>query len=132
MDLREDTLKKCRAVPLSLVSMLAAAAIASGCGSFGRREGWQTCVDPNTDTAVSPEHCDSQQRYGYASGYVPHYRWYYFPRGYYWDAPGIGMRVPPGGTYSSTPHASAPMARSGLSAVRGGFGSTAAGHTSGG
>jgi hypothetical protein len=44
--------KKSRAVPLSLVSTLALAALASGCGSFGRREGWQTCVDRNTNIAV--------------------------------------------------------------------------------
>ena len=64
--------------------------------------------------------------------YVPHYSWYYYPRGYYWDAPGIGTHMPVGGTYSQTPNDSAPMARSGTSAVRGGFGSTAAGHASSG
>ena len=63
---------------------------------------------------------------------MPHYYWYYYPRGYYWDAPGFGMRVPNGGSYSRTPSVSAPMARSGASAVRGGFGSIAAGRAASG
>ena|SRR5438270_191358 len=129
----EEDLKKSRAVPLSLVSTLAAAAIAAGCGSFGRREGWQTCVDRNTNTTVDRQNCDgdwtdSPPRFGY----VPHYYWYYYPRGYYWNAPGIGMPVPYGGSYNRTPSVSAPMARSGASAVRGGFGSTAAGRAASG
>ena len=124
-------MKKSRAVPLSLVSTLALAAMASGCGSFGRREGWQTCIDRNTNTAVDRNYCDQDWDAPSSANYVPHYSWYYYPRGYYWDAPGIGMRVPGGGTFSQTPSGSAPMARSGLSAVRGGFGSTAAGHSSG-
>lgn len=128
-------MKRSRAVPLSLVSTLALAAIASGCGSIGRREGWQTCIDRNTNTAVDRTYCDQDWDVAppsqYVPHYIPHYSWYYYPRGYYWDAPGIGMRVPPGGTYSRTPSHSAPMARSGVSAVRGGFGSTATGHSSG-
>jgi hypothetical protein len=115
-------------VPLSLVSTLAAAAIASGCGSFGRREGWQTCVDRNTNTTVDRQQCDDDWSQSPAHNYVPHYYWYYYPRGYYWDAPGLGMRVPYGGSYNRAPSGSWPMARSGASAVRGGFGSTAAGH----
>ena len=126
-------MKKSRAVPLSLVSTLAAAAIASGCGSFGRRQGWQTCIDRETNVAVDRRYCDDESdRQQRPSSYVPHYSWYYYPRGYYRDAPGIGMRVPFGGTYSRTPTLSAPMARSGASAVRGGFGSTAAGRASSG
>lgn len=124
-------MKKSRAVPLSLVSTLAVAAIASGCGSFGRREGWQTCVDRDTNVAVDRQYCDQDWDAAPRAHYVPHYSWYYYPRGYYWDAPGIGSRVPFGGTYSRTPSSSAPMARSGASAVRGGFGRTAAGHGSG-
>jgi hypothetical protein len=124
--------KSSRAVPLSLVSTLAVAAMASGCGSFGRREGWQTCVDRATNTSVDRSYCDQEWDQPRPSYYVPHYLWYYYPRGYYSSAPGIGSQVPLGGTYSQTPTSSAPMARSGLSAVRGGFGSTAAGHGSGG
>jgi hypothetical protein len=121
--------KKSRAVSISLVSTLAAAALASGCGS---RQGWQTCVDRASDTAVDRQHCDDEGRNAHPYGYVPYYHWYYFPRGYYWDAPGIGMRVPPGGSYSTTPYASAPMARTGGSVVRGGFGSMGFGHASSG
>jgi hypothetical protein len=62
---------------------------------------------------------------------VPHYHWYYYPHGYYWNAPGIGIRVPSGGTYMRSPLSTARMARSGASAVRGGFGSTAAGRAAG-
>jgi hypothetical protein len=123
--------KKSRSVPLSLVSTLAAVAIASGCGSFGRRQGWQTCVDRSTDTAVDRQYCDDEGRAPYAY-YPRRYHWYYYPRGYYWNAPGVGTPVPSGGTYMTSPHASAPMARSGWSAVRGGFGSTAAGHAGSG
>lgn len=124
-------MKKSRAVPLSLLSTLAVAAMASGCGSFGRRQGWQTCIDRETNTAVDRRYCDQDWDAPVSAHYTPHYSWYYYPRGYYWDAPGIGSRVPFGGTYSRTPSYSAPMARSGASAVRGGFGSTAAGHGSG-
>jgi len=123
--------KKSRSVPLSLVSTLAAAAIASGCGSFGRRQGWQTCVDQTTDTAVDRQYCDDDWGSPHPSSYVPHYRWYYYPRGYYWNGPGIGVHVPSGGTYMRSPLSTALIARSGMSAVRGGFGSTAAGRTSG-
>lgn len=125
-------MKKSRAVPLSLVSTLALAAMASGCGSFGRRQGWQTCIDRDTNTSVDRSYCD--QDWNTPSGtahFVPHYSWYYYPSGYYWDAPGIGMRVPAGGTLSQTPSQFAPMARSGVSAVRGGFGSTAMGRAVG-
>jgi len=124
--------KKSRAVPLSLVSTLAAAAIASGCGSFGRRQGWQTCIDRGTNVAVDRSYCDREWDEPRPSSYISHYSWYYYPRGYYWDGPGIGMHVPLGGTYTRAPGYSAPMARSGVSAVRGGFGSTAAGHASSG
>jgi hypothetical protein len=123
--------KKSRSVPLSLVSTLAAAAIASGCGAFVRREGWQTCVDRVTDTAVDRQYCDDETDRPHPSSFVPHYYWYYYPRGYYWNAPGLGGQVPSGGTYMTSPLSSEPMARSGASAVRGGFGSTAAGRASG-
>ena len=117
-------MKKSRAVPISLLSTLAAAALAAGCGS---RQGWQTCVDRNSGgTVVDDRYCNDERRFSHPSGYVPHYHWYYYPRGYYSDAPGIGSRVPPGGSYSLTPHVSAPMARSSASSsvVRGGFGSS--------
>jgi hypothetical protein len=61
---------------------------------------------------------------------VPHYGWYYYPRSYYWEAPGIGSRVPDGGSIGASPFSSVPMARSG-SIVRGGLGSTAATHAAG-
>jgi hypothetical protein len=112
------------------VTTLAAAAMAAGCGAFGRREGWQTCVDQVSGTTVDRRYCDDESDRSNPSSYTPHYRWYYYPRGYYWDAPAIGGHVPSGGTYMASPLSSAPMARSGASAVRGGFGSTAAGRAS--
>ena len=114
-----------------LVSTLAAAALAAGCGSSAPvQQGWQTCVDRGAGTAVAQQYCDDDAARRSAPGYMPHYFWYYYPRSYYWDAPMIGSRVPEGGSYSQRPFSSTPMARTGV--VRGGFGSTAAGHTSAG
>ncbi len=125
-------MKKSRAVHVPLVSTLAAAAIAAGCGS--RQPGWQTCVDRDNGTVAAQEYCDQEAArtttgYRYGSPYRSHYHWYYYPRSYYWDAPAIGSRVPPGGSFSATPFHSTPMARTGV--VRGGFGHTASGHSSG-
>jgi hypothetical protein len=130
-------MKRSRTVPLSLVSTLAAAAMAAGCGSrsTAQTQGWQTCVDRDKNTVVDRQYCDSDWDSPHPSGYVPHFFWYYYPRSYYWDAPRIGMPIPVGGSYGPAPFASAPMAGSGAavhSVVRGGFGSTAAGHASGG
>jgi hypothetical protein len=122
--------KKSRAVHVPLVSTLAAAALAAGCGSTSQAQGWQTCVDRSQGTAVAQQYCDDETARSRAPGYVPHYSWYYYPRGYYWDGPGLGTPVPPGGSYSAAPFHSTPMARTGV--VRGGFGSTAAGRPSGG
>jgi hypothetical protein len=126
-------MKKSRAVAISFVSHLAGAAIAAGCGSSTapQQPGWQTCVDRTRDTAVEQRYCDDEGSRPVTAGYVPHFGWYYYPRSYYWEAPGIGSRVPGGGSFSAQPFGSAPMARSG-SVVRGGLGTTAAGHASGG
>jgi hypothetical protein len=129
-------MKKSLAVRVPLVSTLAAAALAAGCGSSqpaqpAQAQGWQTCVDRAQGTAVSQQYCDGEAARTSTPGYMPHYFWYYYPRSYYWDAPTIGGRVPIGGTYSAVPFSSAPMARTGA-VVRGGLGSTAAGHTSAG
>jgi hypothetical protein len=126
-------MKKSLAVHVPLVSTLAAAALAAGCGSSqpAQPQGWQTCVDRGQGTAVSQQYCDNEAARSSAPGYVPHYFWYYYPRSYYWDAPMIGSRVPEGGSYSARPFTSTPMARTGA-VVRGGLGSTAAGHGSAG
>jgi hypothetical protein len=121
--------KKSHAVPISLVSTLAAAAMAAGCGPWAGQQGWQTCVNRVTDTAVDRRNCDDEWNQAHPAGYVPQYHWYYYPRGYYWNEPSIGMHVPGGGSYSRTPFGSVPVAHG--SVVRGGFGSTAAGHASG-
>jgi hypothetical protein len=128
-------MKKSRTVPLSLVSTLAAAAVAAGCGSPRQAQGWQTCVDRDKGVAVDRKYCDDDWGAPPPSGYVPHYHWYYYPRSYFWEAPRIGMPVPIGGSYASAPFGSVPMAGTGAavhSVVRGGFGSTAAGHASAG
>jgi hypothetical protein len=124
-------MKKSRAVPVPLVSTLAAAALAAGCGSSPSAQGWQTCVDRNQGTVVEQRYCDEEAPRTSMPGYGPHYGWYYYPRSYYWEAPTIGARVPTGGSYSALPLRSTPMARTGA-VVRGGFGSTAAGHAGAG
>jgi len=116
--------------------------MAAGCGSK-QPQGWQACVDRATEVAVDRSNCDNERAQPQSQGYWPHYHWYYYPRGYYWDAPIFGSRVPPGGTYSTQPFASAPLAHTGGSAIgagvrtggsvsRGGFGSTASGHATSG
>jgi len=123
-------MKKSRAVRVPLVSALAAAALAAGCGSSPPpQQGWQTCVDRPSGTAVEQQYCDQEGTRLGTPGYVPHYFWYYYPRAHYSYGPVIGSRVPEGGSYSATPFASTPMSRTGA-VVRGGLGSTASGHTS--
>jgi hypothetical protein len=121
-------MKKSRTVHVPLVSTLAAAALAAGCGSSqpAQAQGWQTCVDRGQGTAVAQQYCDDEVARSNRPGYVPHYFWYYYPRSYYWNAPGFGSRVPEGGSYSLRPFHSTPMAGTGV--VRGGLGSTASGH----
>jgi len=122
--------KKSHAVPISLVSTLAAAAMAAGCGPWGGgQQGWQTCVDRASDTAVDRRYCDDESSQARPAGYVPQYHWYYYPRGYYWNEPSIGTHVPAGGSYSSAPFGSVRVAHGTI--ARGGFGSTAVGHASG-
>ncbi len=128
-------MKKSRAVPLSLVTSMAAAAMAAGCGSRAAQQGWQTCVDRDRNTVVDQQYCNSDWNSPHPTGYVPHFFWYYYPRSYYWMAPRLGTPIPPGGSWGSRPFASTPMGGSGAAVrgvARGGFGSTAAGHASGG
>jgi len=124
-------MKKSLVVHVPLVSALAAAALAAGCGSRSQAQGWQTCVDRASGTSVAQQYCDDEVARPSAPGYTPHYFWYYYPHSYYWSAPTIGSPVPVGGVYSARPFASTPMARTGA-VVRGGIGSTAAGHSSAG
>jgi hypothetical protein len=125
-------MKRSAHVPLSLVSTLASAALAAGCGSRPAQEGWQTCVDQHKGVAVEQQYCDDDRaRAARQPGYVPLYSWYYYPYGRFSSASGIGMPIPLGGTYSATPFTSIPTAHSG-SVARGGFGSTAAGHAGAG
>ncbi len=126
-------MKKSRAVGISLLSSVASAALVAGCGSSAvpPQQGWQTCVDRTRSTAVEQRYCDDENSRPVTQGYVPHYGWYYYPRSYYWQAPGIGSVIPGGGYYGDRSFASVPMARTG-SVVRGGLGSTAAGHAGGG
>jgi hypothetical protein len=121
-------LKKSSSVSISLVSTVAAAAMAAGCGPWSGQPGWQTCVDRVSDTAVDQRYCDDESSQPHPAGYVPHYHWYYYPRGYYWNQPSIGTHVPFGGSYGRTPIASVPVAHG--SVTRGGFGSTGAAYGS--
>ena len=112
---------------LWLVPPLAAAAVAAGCGSKpqplqgqGQGTGWQTCTDQQ-GRVVDESQCDTA-RAGYRPGL---FRWYYYPYG---GMPyPMGWGVPLGGSYSATPHVGVPRA----SVVRGGFGTTGAGHAVG-
>ena len=128
-------MKKSRGVSIPLVSTLAAAALAAGCGSppppVEQPQGWQTCVDRSRGTAVEQRYCDEDTARARTPGYVPLFLWYYFPRGHYSSGPAIGSRVPEGGTWGAQPFASAPLSRTG-SVVRGGLGGTAAGAISSG
>jgi hypothetical protein len=122
-------MKKSAAIHVPLVTTLAAAALASGCGSSGAQtQGWQSCVDRTQNVAVEQRYCDDESSRWFTPGYAPHYGWYYYPRSYYWDGPLIGSPVPGGGTWGTRPF-SAPMARTGA-VVRGGLGTTASGHAS--
>lgn len=122
-------MKKSRSLSVSLVSTVATAAVAAGCGAWSGQQGWQTCVDHVSDAAVDRRYCDDESNQPHPVGYVPQYHWYYYPRGYYWNEPSIGTRVPPGGSYGSTPLGTVPVAND--SVTRGGFGSTAAGRATG-
>jgi hypothetical protein len=122
-------LKKSHSVSISLVSTVAAAAMAAGCGPWSGQPGWQTCVDRVSETTVDRQHCDDEGTQPHPGGYVPRYHWYYYPRGYYWNEPSMGMHVPVGGSYGAMPFGSVRVAHGSVS--RGGFGSTAAGHASG-
>jgi hypothetical protein len=126
--------KKSCAVSIPLLSTLAAAALASGCGSSRQpaeeTKGWQTCVERGQGIAVDQKYCDDELARPSTPGYVPLYGWYYFPRGYYWNGPAIGSRVPQGGSYGARPFTAAPMSRTGA-VVRAGLGGTAAGSTAG-
>ena len=122
-------MKRSRAVHVPLVSTLAAAAMAAGCGSSPPAQGWQTCVDRTSKITVEQRYCDEEAPRYANRNYVPHYGWYYYPRGYYTSGPGIGMRVPDGGAWGGHQFVSTPVSRTGA-VVRGGLGSTASGHSS--
>jgi len=123
-------MKRSVAIRIPLVTTLAAAAIASGCGSKPPQQGWQTCVDRSSKVAVDQRYCDQEQDRYVDRTYRPRYGWYYYPHSYYWSAPSIGQRVPEGGAWGGHQFVSTPMARTG-SVARSGLGSTAAGHSSG-
>ena len=146
-------MKRSARVPLSILTTVASAALAAGCGSKPAPQqadqGWQTCVDRNQNTAVEQRYCDEEQGRVSQPGYVPHYGWYYYPRGPLFSAPGLGMPVPVGGSWGARPMDAVPVAHGGSAptsagssstvgrgnpstTTRGGFGSTASGHASGG
>lgn len=123
-------MKRSPHVGLALVPVVAASAIAAGCGSRSQEaQGWQACVDRNNRVADERQ-CDEEQRLSHPVGYVPLYHWYYYRPygGGYTSVPAIGQPVPPGGQVSTTRFSGA--SRSGTAATgvtRGGFGSTASG-----
>jgi hypothetical protein len=117
---------KTRKIFLGLVPIMAASAMAGGCGS--RRQISRTCVD-DSQTAVDQQNChneDDRHSHGYTGSYG--YHWYYFYDGRPPYTP--GTRVD-GGTYVM-PSGASFSGGSGIGSVeRGGFGSTSAGHGAG-
>jgi len=118
---------KSRNVVLGLVPIVAAAAIAGGCGSS--RQISRTCVDGN-QTAADLQNCqneDERHAHGYSGSYV--YHWYYFndgrPASY---APGTSVT---GGTYVMPEGATFSGGSSFGAVERGGFGSTGGEHGAG-
>lgn len=118
---------KTRKIVLGLVPIMAAAAMAGGCGS--RRQISRTCVDDNQFSA-DQKNCsyeDDRHSHGYTGSYG--YHWYYFydgqPASY---SPGTRVE---GGTYVMPSGASFSGGSSVGSVERGGFGSTGAGHAAG-
>ena len=72
-------MKRSHRIALTLVPVLSAAALASGCGSRGQQaggQGWQTCVD-SSNRVADEQSCVDEQRATHTTGYVPSYRWYY-------------------------------------------------------
>jgi hypothetical protein len=144
----QTAVKRTNRIVLSLVPVLSAAALAAGCGSRGQQasgQGWQTCVDSSSRVA-DEQACTDEQRASHPAGYVPSYRWYYYPYGGH-PYP-LGYGVPLGGTYGTNPFTGVRSASSGGAAAAvagaaasggahagstsfGGFGSTAA-HAGGG
>ena len=113
-------MKRSTHISLRLVPIVAAAFLAA-CETPERR----TCVDesgrvaPDTNCAAQPSSgagasWDQQRPGGH------YYHWYWYRGG---SSPIMGSHAPTGGSFS--PHASSVT-------TRGGFGSTAAGHVSGG
>jgi hypothetical protein len=137
--MRRRSMKQTRTIDLFLMPILASAALAAGCGtssrSSGSGAGWQTCVDQQ-NRVVDEQQCVQEQRSTHVGGYMPIYRWYYYPYG---GSPyPIGYGVPLGGSYSSEPYAGVSTRSLGVpaggrsaphvSGARfGGFGSTASG-----
>ncbi len=113
-------------IDLKILGMVAAAALAAGCGTGrGADDGWQTCTDKD-GRVVDERQCQPAQ-----PGYMPGlYRWYYYPFG---GRPyPIGYGIPSGGHFVEAPYAGVRTFSSGIptSGVRppvvihGGFGSS--------
>ncbi len=126
-------MKKSAAVDLSLVCAVAAAALAAGCGSRpttntkapGASGGWESCVDQN-QKVVDSQNCVDESRRPHGAGYVPFYRYYYYPSREL--VPPIGSPATGGSFTRLAPGGSAGNANSGgatSSVTRGGFGSSA-------
>ena len=114
-------MKRSARVPLQLVPLVSAAFLAT----CERMPEQRACVDWDgrvVADANCPEPVGQTTHYTSTGGH--YYRWYWY-RGN--DAPIIGRAAPVGGSYSGP-------SRGGGShgTVRGGFGSTAAGHATGG
>ncbi len=117
-------MRKSGVVRLSLVHAISIAALAAGCGDPEPTH-VQTCVD-NNKVVVAEQRCDEEDKRPRTAGYVPFYRWYYYPHSY--GQPIVGGRAPEVGSFSRPSMPSAHVARP--SVVRGGFGSI--GHGIGG
>lgn len=119
--------------------MLAAAAMAAGCGSRrGHTDGWQACIDQQ-GKIVDDAQCQQPQQ-PTPTGYYHPYHWYYYP--YSSRSYPIGYGIPMGGYHSNEPYVGV-LSRTGAvpvgaravapsaGVVRGGFGATGARASSG-
>jgi hypothetical protein len=115
-------MKRTASIDLRIVPVIAAAAIAAGCGTPANQAAVRHCMD-NTKTLVEPSKCDEEARRAARHPgpyvYAPLYHWVLGPRG-----AAVGTHI--GGNpafYRASSPASAPGSPS--TTTRGGFGSSA-------
>ena len=107
-------MRKSKSVPVTIASVVASMALASGCGT---KPTHQTLCGDNEGRAVETEKCEEEARRPRGHGFIPLYHWYYAPYG----------RTYPAGSALSDATRTFPTGKGVRVAgpVRGGFGGTA-------